>query len=81
MQADRRMYLNKDKTKVIEEGQEGAASLLAGKGGEVPKEYESLVKDHSALENKDAGSPPENKGEGTAGGGGLSIEKSKERTK
>lgn len=66
MKAEERVYLNKDKTKAVLDGNPEAASLLVATGQEVPKEYEELVKnmpdpDEPETENKDTGKPQEDK--------------------
>lgn len=44
MHAKERLYLTKDRTKVVKEGHPDSGSLLASVGKVVPKEYEHLVK-------------------------------------
>ena len=62
MKASKRLWLNKDRTKVVEQGHKNAAFLLAIPGRDIPKEYEHLIKDAGAPEeNKDAGPAPEDK--------------------
>lgn len=43
MDADRRLFLNADKSAVVGEDDVDAAFLLANEGDEIPAEYESLV--------------------------------------
>lgn len=43
MHAKERLYLTKDRTKVVKEGHPDSGSLLASVGKVVPKEYEHLV--------------------------------------
>ena len=58
MIAQERLWLNKDQTKVVKQGDPEAAFLLAGKGAEIPKEFESMVS--SSTETKEQ-PKPENK--------------------
>lgn len=57
--ADKRYYLNADKSRVVEEGDPEASSLLVGAGGELPmaeaRTY-GLIPEAKAVE-----APPENK--------------------
>lgn len=43
MIADRRLYLNSARDRVVEESDSEAAYLLAAKGQEIPKPYRNLV--------------------------------------
>lgn len=36
--SDKRLYVNRDETEIVEEGSPEAASLLVGAGGEIPDE-------------------------------------------
>jgi len=45
MIADRRLYLNADKTAVVEEHDPDASFLLAAAGSEIPREHAHLVTD------------------------------------
>jgi hypothetical protein len=68
--SDRRLYLNADRSKVVEEGDPDSAYLLVGEGGEVsdedakqyglkaPRKSEAKADDAEA---KQVDSPPENK--------------------
>jgi hypothetical protein len=50
--APERLYLNSLRTKVVRENDSEAAFLLVPKGGEVPKQFEPMVK--AFAENGDA---------------------------
>ena len=75
MIARERLYLNKDKTKIVKEGSKESATLLAGAGCEIPKEYQSMVppetKEAPSRENKEA-PKVENKS-------GLTINKARDK--
>ena len=53
MKARERLWLNQDRTKVVEEGHKDARTLLAGVGQDIPKEHEGLVKDMGKSANKE----------------------------
>lgn len=67
--ADRKLFLNADKTRVVEEDDPDAAFLLAAEGGEIPEEYRRLPgvkreepeEDTSEPDTKAITAPPANK--------------------
>jgi hypothetical protein len=62
----KRLYLNADKSKVVEEDSEEAAHLLVGVDGEIPieeaEQYGLTKKAKPTAESKAVDGPPEDKG-------------------
>lgn len=57
-QSDRRLYLTKDKARVVEDGDPEAAFLLVGAGGSIPEED---AKRYGLLDKKAKAAPAESK--------------------
>ncbi len=56
MLAQKRLFMNSSKDKVVEQGSKEAAFLMCCEGQEIPKQYEHLVtgaKEQKAPENKE----------------------------
>lgn len=68
--SDKRLYLNADRSKVVEEGSPDAAYLLAGEGGEVSdeeaKRYGLKAPTKAQAAAADAEEEPENKARSAA---------------
>jgi len=57
MIASERLYLTKDRRRVVREGDAAAAFLLAAKGCEIPREYMTLLPPAPTAQPVTAGSP------------------------
>jgi len=54
MIAPKRLYLNSTRTKIVDESDSEAAFLLAGKGAEIPKKFESMAKEYAGLDEPES---------------------------
>lgn len=81
MIATERLYLNKDKSKAVKEGDKEAAFLLAGKGCEIPREYESHIMLMDMGKQKKEQPKPQNKEKEVQENKGFKTEQSSRRSK